>query len=97
MCIICRLQHRYSKLTSVRVVGLPANLVELLVKVVELGNARHDVLVHEVRRLQHLVLALPEEGDSVVDEGLVEHDAGVLQEVATVPGDRHSLDRKSVV
>ena len=69
------------------IVGLAADLVELLVEVVELGNAGHDVLVHHVGGLEDVVSLLPEEGDGVVDEGLVEKDAGVLEEVGPMSTD----------
>lgn len=60
------------------------NLVQLLVKLLQLGRLGHHVLQHELRRLQGYVFALGQELEAVVDEGLVQEDAPALQEVAAV-------------
>lgn len=46
-------------------------LVELLVELLELRDPAHDLLVHEVGRLQDRVLPLAQEGDAVVDQRLM--------------------------
>lgn len=40
--------------------------------------------------LKGLVAALSEEGETIVDEGLIKQDAGTLQEVAAVTSDLSS-------
>mmetsp|Transcript_41822 Transcript_41822/g.81984 ORF Transcript_41822/g.81984 Transcript_41822/m.81984 type:complete len:306 (+) Transcript_41822:570-1487(+) len=78
---------------AVRIVGLPRHLVQLLVKIIQLRNVRHDILVHEERRLEHLVFLFAEERDAVVDEGLVQQDATVFEKVSAVPRDVLSPQR----
>ena len=70
---------------TVRIVGFAADLVKLLVEVVELGYAGHDVLVHEVRRLEDVVASGGQEGYAEVYESLVQKHSAILEEVAPVP------------
>mmetsp|Transcript_3106 Transcript_3106/g.6257 ORF Transcript_3106/g.6257 Transcript_3106/m.6257 type:complete len:446 (-) Transcript_3106:82-1419(-) len=69
------------------IVRLARHFVQLFVEILQLGDARHDLLVHHVRRLEDLIALLAEEGDAVVDEGLVEEDSGVFEEVAPMARD----------
>mmetsp|Transcript_20278 Transcript_20278/g.45827 ORF Transcript_20278/g.45827 Transcript_20278/m.45827 type:complete len:414 (-) Transcript_20278:381-1622(-) len=75
----------------VGVVRLARHLVELLVEVLELGDPAHEVLVHEVGRLQDLVplvvlaeLLGSQKADGVVDQGLVQQHSRVGQKVGAV-------------
>lgn len=61
------------------------DLVQLLIKLLQLRRLRHHILQHELRRLQGDIFPLGEKLEAVVDEGLVQEDAPTLQEVATMP------------
>ena len=50
--------------------GLAADLVELLVKLLELRRGRHRLLLHEVRGLEGRVGAAAEERQAVLDQSL---------------------------
>mmetsp|Transcript_32615 Transcript_32615/g.68905 ORF Transcript_32615/g.68905 Transcript_32615/m.68905 type:complete len:259 (+) Transcript_32615:316-1092(+) len=80
---------------SLRIVRLSRNFVKLLVEVLQLRNARHDVFVHHVGRLQDLISALAQEGNSVVDQGLIQEDAGVFEKVSAMSG--HGLSSNGFV
>ena len=55
--------------------------VQLVVEVAQLGRARHDLPAHEVGRLQRGVAAARQEGDRVILERHVEHDALAPEEI----------------
>ena len=60
------------------------HLVQLLVKLFQLGCLGHILLQHELGRLQRSVSPLGKKFETVVDEGLVEEYAPLSQEIATV-------------
>lgn len=60
------------------------DLVELLVKLGELGRLCHHVLQHELGCLQRSVAPQHQELQAVVDQSLVEEGAPLLEEVTTV-------------
>mmetsp|Transcript_13538 Transcript_13538/g.29418 ORF Transcript_13538/g.29418 Transcript_13538/m.29418 type:complete len:336 (-) Transcript_13538:55-1062(-) len=76
-----------------RVIRLPTHFIKLLVEIFQLGNTAHDILVHKVGRLKDLIPPFAQEGNSVIDECLVQQDSGVFEEVAAVSGDVLSADR----
>lgn len=61
------------------------DLVQFLIKLLQLRRLRHHILQHELWCLQGDIFPLGEELEAVVDEGLVQEDAPTLQEVATMP------------
>lgn len=63
------------------------NLVKLFIELVELCGFRHYVLVHEERGLDLLVTLFTQKVETVGDQGLVEVDTIVCEEIATVAGD----------
>lgn len=66
-------------------VGLvTGNLIELLVELGKLGSLGHLFPEHELGSLEGSVLPLGEELEAVVDDGLVEENTPLLQEVAAV-------------
>lgn len=69
---------------------LVADLIELLVKLVELRRLGHHVPVHEERRLDLLVPAFTEKVKSVCNQSMVQIDAIVGEEVASVSRDLRS-------
>jgi len=60
------------------------NLVEFFVELVKLRSLGHYVLVHEERRLDLLVASFAQKIEPVGDEGLVEVDPVIREEVSTV-------------
>lgn len=72
---------------QVHVLVVASDLVELLVELGKLGSLGHGLLLHEVRGLELLVLALAQEGKAIVDKSHVELNTGIGQEVAAVGGD----------
>lgn len=60
------------------------HLVELLVEIFELGSLPHVVLEHELRCLQGGVSPLREELQAVVDQGLVQENTPLPEEIAAV-------------
>mmetsp|Transcript_11764 Transcript_11764/g.24873 ORF Transcript_11764/g.24873 Transcript_11764/m.24873 type:complete len:276 (-) Transcript_11764:577-1404(-) len=75
---------------AVGVVGLSRDLVELFVKVVELCDRGHNVLVHEERRLDDVVSACSQKGNTVIYYGLIQQNTGIGQEVGPVTSDIRS-------
>lgn len=63
------------------------NLVELFVKLIELGSFGHYVLVHEEGRLDLLVTFFTQKVEAIGDEGLIKINAVVCEEIATVSRD----------
>ena len=63
------------------------HLVELFVKLIQLRGLCHDILVHHERGLYLFVSSLAQKVEPVRDERLIEVDAIVREEVATVTGD----------
>lgn len=59
-------------------------LVKLFVKIFELGCLGHEVLQHELGSLERAISSLREELQTVVDQGLVEEDAPLTQEISSV-------------
>lgn len=76
-----RIQTHSNKVLVGLVTG---DLVELLVELGKLGRLGHLVPEHELGSLEGGVLSLGEELEAVVDNGLVEEDTPLLQEVTTV-------------
>mmetsp|Transcript_65597 Transcript_65597/g.133421 ORF Transcript_65597/g.133421 Transcript_65597/m.133421 type:complete len:337 (+) Transcript_65597:814-1824(+) len=74
-------------LIELRIVLVLDHLVKDIVVVRQLRSLGHQILLHEERRLQRCVAALTQEGETVVDQGLVQEHAGTLEEVGSVPGD----------
>jgi len=63
------------------------HLVELFVKLIELGRLRHDVLVHQEWRLDFFVSSLAQQVEPVRDEGLIEVDTIIREKVSTMARD----------
>mmetsp|Transcript_1138 Transcript_1138/g.2601 ORF Transcript_1138/g.2601 Transcript_1138/m.2601 type:complete len:224 (-) Transcript_1138:220-891(-) len=63
------------------------DLVQDIVIVCQLCRFGHQILLHEEGRLQGSVAALREEGQTIVDQRLVQQHTGARQEVAPVAGD----------
>ena len=63
------------------------NLVKLFIKVIKLSALGHHFFAHEEGSLKEIVLAFPQEIQSIIDQGLVQADTNVFQEVATVTTD----------
>lgn len=72
---------------QVHILVLAVDLVQLLVELRKLGSLSHGLLLHEVRGLELGVVALAQERKSIVDQGHIELNTGVDQEVTTVGGD----------
>ena len=62
------------------------NLVKVFLEVAQLTSFLHDLLLHEVWWLDHIVSSLHQEMDSEIDEGVVEKNTVTFQEVTSVPG-----------
>jgi hypothetical protein len=62
-------------------------LVQFLVELVKLRGLCHDVFIDEEWRLNFLVSIFAEEVKSICDEGLIEIDTIICEEVATVACD----------
>jgi len=62
------------------------DLVKFFVELVKLRSLGHYVLVHEEGWLDLLVASFPQKIETIGDEGLVEVDAIVCEEVAPVAG-----------
>lgn len=60
------------------------DLVQFFVKLIELSCLRHDIFVHHERWLDLLVTLFAEEVKAVGNKGLVQIDAFVCEEVASV-------------
>lgn len=69
------------------------HLVELFVKLIQLRGLRHDILVHHEWGLNFFVSSLAQKVEPVRDECLIEVDAIIREEVATVTGDFGSCKR----
>jgi len=63
------------------------HLVELFIELIELRCLRHDVLIHQKRRLDLSVFPLSQEVEPIRDEGLIEVDTIIREEVPTMAGD----------
>lgn len=61
-----------------------SDLVELFVKLLKLGSLAHVVLGHELGGLKGGVTTLAEEGEAIVDQGLVQENTPLAQEVSSV-------------
>lgn len=71
--------------------GVTVNyLVKLLVELLKLGSLGHHVLEHELGGLERNVSLAGEELETVVDQGLVEEDSPLLEEVTTVTDNLNS-------
>eukprot|EP00053_Salpingoeca_punica_P013131 m.118382 g.118382 ORF g.118382 m.118382 type:complete len:523 (+) comp16116_c0_seq1:1637-3205(+) len=77
--------------------GLARHLVELLVKLVQLGHLLHDLLAHKERRRQRSEAPLKQNVLRQHDQRLLQRNAGALEEVAAVAGDLDATFRLDAV
>ena len=68
---------------SIWIVRLSRNFVQLFVKVFQLRDTRHGILVQNVWRLQNVVSAGCQESDAVTDDCLIQHDPRIGEKVGT--------------
>mmetsp|Transcript_2533 Transcript_2533/g.3696 ORF Transcript_2533/g.3696 Transcript_2533/m.3696 type:complete len:205 (+) Transcript_2533:622-1236(+) len=78
---------------SIRIICFAGNLVKLFIKIFELGNVCHNILVHKVGWLQGLVLSFTKECKSVIYQGLVQKNAHVRQKISTMASNALSSHR----
>mmetsp|Transcript_12423 Transcript_12423/g.13628 ORF Transcript_12423/g.13628 Transcript_12423/m.13628 type:complete len:205 (-) Transcript_12423:145-759(-) len=78
---------------SIGIVRFSGNLVKLFIKIFELGNVCHNILVHKVGWLQSLVLSFTKKCKSIIDQGLVQKYTHVRQKVSTMTGNALSSHR----
>lgn len=72
---------------EVLIFSISWNLVELVIEIAELAGFSHNLLLQEERRLNEIITSLWKEGDSVVDERVVQENSNSFQEVASMSCD----------
>lgn len=62
------------------------DLVKRLIEIAELGSLGHDLSFHKERRLNWDVIPFCQEGESIIQKGVVKKDSRAFQEVASMSG-----------
>mmetsp|Transcript_7346 Transcript_7346/g.10780 ORF Transcript_7346/g.10780 Transcript_7346/m.10780 type:complete len:250 (+) Transcript_7346:348-1097(+) len=62
---------------SIGIIRLTSHFVQLFIKVFQLSNTRHDILIHKEGWLYNIISTFAQKGDTIIDNGLIEQDTGI--------------------
>mmetsp|Transcript_34577 Transcript_34577/g.99589 ORF Transcript_34577/g.99589 Transcript_34577/m.99589 type:complete len:316 (-) Transcript_34577:25-972(-) len=69
---------------AIWVICLSRDFVQLLIEVIQLCDTSHNILLHKERRLQNIVSTSRQEGDTIIDNSLIQKNACICQKISTV-------------